>query len=223
MKRSLLVILGIILFTFFGNSQDIIIKKDGSEINSIVKEITPDLVKYKKYVNQDGPIYNISKGEIFMIKYENGETDIFNKQTSQQTISEPVPLAFYNGFWGLTIHQGERKLSTKDLKEIYKDYPEALSKYKSGKTLNTISNIIGIPCGFVFGWELGTMLGGGESDGATLAISGAGLIAGLVMNFAGTNNIKKSVIIYNNKIQGEASLNIRFGLTRHGVGLCFKF
>jgi len=91
------------LFGFSTMAQDIIVLKNGEEIKSLVQEIGMEYVKYKKFDNQTGPIYNISKTEIFMIKYENGTKDVFNevskspeskpdhpKQTYREEESKPV-------------------------------------------------------------------------------------------------------------------------------------
>lgn len=59
------------------NSQDVIVKKDGSTIISKVQEISATDVKYKKFSNLSGPIYTISKVEIMAINYENGDKDTF--------------------------------------------------------------------------------------------------------------------------------------------------
>lgn len=68
----------ILLFSFRSiSSQDNIILKDGSEIQSKVFEITETEISYKKHSNLDGPIYKIPIGKVFMIKYENGEKDVF--------------------------------------------------------------------------------------------------------------------------------------------------
>tara|TARA_B100001758_G_C18391242_1_gene603051 strand:+ start:516 stop:1496 length:981 start_codon:yes stop_codon:yes gene_type:complete len=61
-------------------SQDIIILKDGTEINSIVKEVNQDNIKYLKFSSKEGPIYTKSISDIFMVKYQNGEKDIFNSK-----------------------------------------------------------------------------------------------------------------------------------------------
>ena len=69
------------------SSQDIIILKNTEEISSRIIEITDTHVKYKKYSNLDGPIYNIIKTDVFMIKYENGEKEVFtsnNKPAQNQ-------------------------------------------------------------------------------------------------------------------------------------------
>ncbi len=59
-------------------AQDVIVKKDGTTILSKVIEIGSTEVKYKKFSNQNGPTYTITKAEIQAINYENGEKDSFN-------------------------------------------------------------------------------------------------------------------------------------------------
>ncbi|GHV35311.1 hypothetical protein FACS1894180_7240 [Bacteroidia bacterium] len=56
---------------------DVITKKNGDQINAKVLEIGNDEVKYKKFGNENGPTYTISKSEIFTIKYANGSKDVF--------------------------------------------------------------------------------------------------------------------------------------------------
>lgn len=59
---------------------DIIVSKDGDEILGIVTEIGLDEIKYKKCNNLDGPIFSIKKVDVFMIKYRNGNKDIFKTE-----------------------------------------------------------------------------------------------------------------------------------------------
>jgi len=60
-------------------AQDIIIKNDKSEIKSKVIELTSTTIKYKKWENQDGPLYNIENKEVFMILYANGQREIIKQ------------------------------------------------------------------------------------------------------------------------------------------------
>ena len=69
------------MFSFNAMAQDVILKKDGSEINAKVLEITDTQIKYKDFDFQDGPVRNINNAEVFMIIYENGKREIFNKPT----------------------------------------------------------------------------------------------------------------------------------------------
>ena len=75
MKKYLL--LYFIIFTTQLFSQDVIIKKNGDEIKAKVVEIADLSIKYKKWENVEGPIYNITKAEVFKVKYANGESDFF--------------------------------------------------------------------------------------------------------------------------------------------------
>jgi hypothetical protein len=67
----------LVLLYILSYGQDIIIYKDGSEIQAKVLKINTDEIVYKKYSNLNGPDYNESKSTIFMIKYEGGDKDIF--------------------------------------------------------------------------------------------------------------------------------------------------
>lgn len=89
--------INIFCFAFFFQislfSQDIIIKNDKVEVKSRVEEITDTHIKYKKWENLSGPIYNIRKTEVFMILYANGQREIINQnevlQPNSLTTSEP--------------------------------------------------------------------------------------------------------------------------------------
>lgn len=67
------------------SAQDVIVKKDGSTIISKVLEVNIADIKYKKFSNLNGPTYTISKSDVMAINYENGEKDVFNNNTSQQS------------------------------------------------------------------------------------------------------------------------------------------
>ena len=79
-----------IVFLLFAGavfSQDYIYKKDGSDIAAKVIEITPDLIKYKRFNFQDGPVYSVKISEVNMIAYEGGQRERFNETV------EPSPAA----------------------------------------------------------------------------------------------------------------------------------
>ena len=82
MKKLLLTIFQIVIInTAF--SQDLLIKKNGEEIKVKVMEINQSEIKYKKALNLTGPIYTISKSDIFMIRYEDGTKDVFNEEKTK--------------------------------------------------------------------------------------------------------------------------------------------
>ena len=69
------------LVTYFLNSnlyaQDILIKKSGEEVPSVVLEVTLSEVKYRKFENLNGPIYTILIKDLKSITYKNGNIDNF--------------------------------------------------------------------------------------------------------------------------------------------------
>jgi len=64
------------------HAQDVIVKTDQVEIKAKVTEITDAAIKYKKWDNLDGPLYNISKAEVFMIIYANGKRETIVQQAA---------------------------------------------------------------------------------------------------------------------------------------------
>lgn len=78
-----LVILSLVCSSL--SAQDIIINKEGDEIKAKVLEITSAEIKYKRFDNQDGPIFTLSKAEVLLIRYENGTKDVFQNQAEESS------------------------------------------------------------------------------------------------------------------------------------------
>ncbi len=87
MKKLICILVTLLLFSTL-NAQDFIYKNDGGEIEAKVVEITTDVIKYKIFEFQDGPIYNVEIDDIFMIVYENGRREVFKKKTTDNVITE---------------------------------------------------------------------------------------------------------------------------------------
>lgn len=62
-------------------AQDIIYKTDATKIEAKVEEVGPETVKYRLFSNLSGPLYIISKSEIILIAYANGQQEIFVKSS----------------------------------------------------------------------------------------------------------------------------------------------
>lgn len=89
MKKHLnsLVIIAICMISINTQAQDLIIKKDGTDISAKVLEITTSEIKYNKFENLTGPIYTVLKSDVLMIRYENGTKDIFNESETIKNVS----------------------------------------------------------------------------------------------------------------------------------------
>jgi hypothetical protein len=82
-KVYLIAILALIVKV--SKAQDVIVKKNTDEIECKVVEIEEGNLKYRKFSSLDGPIYNISTDDIFMVKFENGEKEVFT--TKEKTVA----------------------------------------------------------------------------------------------------------------------------------------
>ena len=86
-----------ILFSLFAflvgmsaHAQDVIVKKDGSIIQSKVLEVNVADIKYKKFSNPNGPTYTLAISDVLAINYENGEKDTFG-DVKPSTTTESAP------------------------------------------------------------------------------------------------------------------------------------
>lgn len=83
---SMLILLVAGVFTSKG--QDQIITKKGQEISSKVLEISLTTIRYKKAENLNGPIYNIDKNDVLVIKYQNGTKQVINESQTNQPLAK---------------------------------------------------------------------------------------------------------------------------------------
>lgn len=114
-SRILTFIFLILLAGLSAGAQDIILKKTGEEIKAIIVDVSPGVVKYKKFENQDGPIFAIAREQVDKIIYQSGKAQSFEEETPEQIqpISDeqammpakPSPLlGFHMGFGGSDLY-----------------------------------------------------------------------------------------------------------------------
>lgn len=119
MKRILLLLAGLVGGLVVAQAQDLITTKNGEDIQAKVLEVSSTEIKYKKFSNLDGPTFVINKNEVLMVRYENGEKDIFAEETSCLNTSGEI----YDG------------MPYKELKAIYDPHyylPEVGDPYSRG-------------------------------------------------------------------------------------------
>ncbi len=76
--KKLALLFAFVLFMLPARSQDTIVFKDASEIEAKVTDITNETISYVKWNNPDGPKYTVNKSEIFYVKYQCGDKDVFS-------------------------------------------------------------------------------------------------------------------------------------------------
>ncbi len=229
--KNIIAIVSLLLCGSTLFAQDIITKKDGTDIQAKVTEVSNSQIVFKKFSNLDGPSYKMDVADILMITYENGEREMFNVETAKSDI--PSGVMTYNS-WSGKISVGGVTIENGMLDRYFT--PEDLEMYKSGKTMSTIGGIIGVvgavPFGYGAGYMLGWALGGGGKpqppyDKAFNAakwmaiIGGLVMIGGLAINIPGENKMKTAIDNYNSALTYRPTLHI--GGTQNGIGIAYVF
>jgi hypothetical protein len=140
-----------------------------------------------------------------------------------QTNIEPIKVT--NTFWGLSLEQGDQKLSLKQARDIMQGVPEAALNMKKAGTNNTIANILGVVGGASIGWTLGTAIGGGEPEWALAGIGAGLIIAAIPLSVSAVKHTKTAAALYNESVSktGYHRLNIKMKLSTNRVGLVVNF
>lgn len=214
------------LYVVIAAGQDIITQKDGVDIQAKVIEVGIDQISYKKYSNPDGPTYVISKSDILMITYENGEREMYNTYTeTPKAPSLPQGVMTFND-WSGKISVGGVTIENEMLDMYFS--PSDLELYKNGKTTNTVGLVIGCIGAVPVGWSLGYYLAGGvgedQKQKSLLIGGGIALISGMVLNAIGYHEIKTAVSNYNHSsLAFQPELRLVATNTDIGIGLALVF
>ncbi|OFX21106.1 MAG: hypothetical protein A2041_05760 [Bacteroidetes bacterium GWA2_31_9b] len=227
MKYSVLFFL-ILFLGIFNNafSQDVILLKNGEEIKAFVNEIDINIIKYKKFENPNGPIYNLKKTDVISVTYENGTKDVFSEPL-KEIIQEPKQnydvLIAKHGI----VKQNGTTLSKNEVRSIMVNNNDALELYNSGKNLCFTGEIFSyaglgiiLIAAVVESKEIYT-----DNSAAIVGVIGgvACLATSMTVTFTGRSKIKKSVALYNSSLQNQQTYKIGIGLNQNGIAFTMNF
>lgn len=138
MKRIFILIFGLVS-TVVCFAQDLIVKSDGDEIKAKVLSVDEDKVSYKKWSNKSGPTYSLSTDLIFMIKYENGEKDLFSADSDGKKSSVSTNPST-DGVTGYI----EKQPAANNVELINKYNPNVKFRLKKGGTARRIMPVLAL-------------------------------------------------------------------------------
>ncbi len=123
-----------------------------------------------------------------------------------------------------TVMKEGKKLPPAKVREIMAGNNEALKSYNTGQALGVTGVVLASSGGFLLGFELGAFLGGREVNIAVLGAGAGGLAIGLVFALVGDSQVRKSVMLYNLKLNNnQIPYQVHLGFTKTGVGLSLRF
>lgn len=147
-------------------ASDVIFMRSGEEVEAQVLEITQTQIKYKKVSNLNGPVYSVEQSDVFMVKYQNGEKDLFATEQLQRNVQADASIELENpdaalaygtaSFTGLVVNNVDKPVSV-DGKAIneqeylalaQKNCKKAYDQYMSGLKFKKNGNImlaVGVP------------------------------------------------------------------------------
>lgn len=111
MKRLLVALAFAVCGVFCLSAQDIITTQDGTDIQAKILEVTTTEVKYKNFSDLEGPTFSILKSDVLIVRYQNGENEVFNKPASNSRSSQYYPTYTTNA----EVYPGMRYSEYKDL------------------------------------------------------------------------------------------------------------
>ena len=212
-------------------AQDVILKRDGSEIKAKVLEINDQQIKYKSFDFQDGPTRIINVRDVMTITFENGAEEIFNALPAKQSIVEAsdnsAPTNLKNEF--IVIGVDDAKMLAffrkNNFTKYYESFGSACRMKKTGSTLLG-SGVAVAAVGFILIlWDKNDAM---YTTGLVFAIAGDCLItAGIPISIAA--GVRKKSIKNNFAAEHfgpdyySHQFDLKFGLTSNGLGLTLNF
>lgn len=203
-KLSLLIVLFCV--SLMTVAQDVIVKRDGSTIQSKVMEINGTEIKYKKWSNQDGPLYSINRSEVASINYQNGEKEDFSNEVVIRSSELPVytgePLrCVFSSVSNYTLYLGENELTQEELRVLLGK--EGYDNFMSGNQMIQTGTAFRLPYLITFVAGLSGLIYGYTKDkdgnynytARTIGYAGMGIaIPCLVLESVFSNNGRNRII-----------------------------
>lgn len=207
-KTTSLVLFVVLTNNLFG--QDLIWMRTGDKIEAKVVEITPEVVKYKKFSNMDGPSYSVDKNKVLQIAYKNGEVEKFQitsvKSELQASTLHKLDIKGYNFYYPGT----KKRVPEPDLKKMMTSSSkniEGLNAYKNALSLKKKSKLIpfaAIPLGItslfslaLYSDEEGFIVQFPTISLVSLAGAGAAVYASIRLNKLSKKKKVEAVEFYN--------------------------
>lgn len=199
------LILSLLALFFFisAYSQDTIVKRNGNIVSAKIVEDLPTRIRFNRYSDLDGPVYSIKKEKIAKIKYENGETVIFEfppEVKAEEQLKEMVEQTSANKIKYITVYkgdyyEGDKKITKKECIEILETNPFSWNELQRRRNVNSASaSLIVIGAGLAavgFFW-----------DSDNMVTSGGGLITtGILVGLFAPSRLWKAIEYYNRSLE----------------------
>ena len=227
--KKLLVFTAIVAIFCSANifAQDVILKRNSTEIKAKVLEIDEHQVKYKAFDYLDGPTRIIKTSDVMMITYENGLEEVFDIQPSSQTnksSNNQLSPELKNEF--INVSSDKEMLAffkENGFTDYYDKFHTAYMKRKSGIAVLTTGGIM--TAGGIVVILCAPQVG--AAGIAITVIGGVLLISGIPISSISGERKKEVISDFAKKELGfdyfSHQLELNFGFTQNGIGFTLNF
>lgn len=220
-----------LIVLLFANSlmaQDIITLKSGEEIKSQIIKVAAEVIMYKKYSDLKGPTLFVNREDVGALAYENGTIKIISETGSEKLVNSNAGKVVRTKEDALAVkftsiktkfYQGAEVISKEDFLSKIQTMPGAQEKYKEGKSIRIIANVVSFPAAFLLTYNLTGRLSGASVNDGVLIGSGALLGVAIILDNIGKTRIRQSIKTYN----GTNAMGLNLNVNENGVGIAISF
>lgn len=223
MKKTLATSL-LLLVMMTMAAQDLIFKRDGSQIEAVIVERNEFDLRYRRVNYQDGPLFLVNLADLDSIIYANGDIEVFvlESEIEPPLVKDSKSHYYYHG----------ARISTKEMVNLLKtNCPDAYAQYKSnlhdeiwgacltGAGIIMLGFGIGMPRyydshGYLYhpaGYSLLTTFGSIFT------------VVGIPLWGIGSVNRQNSYTYYNEYCKATELVNFTIQRSENGIGLAMNF
>jgi hypothetical protein len=131
-------------------------------------------------------------------------------------------LAVYKTFGGVVYELDSTEVSTKQVKMILQQNPQAYKEFKLAKTNSTVSNLLGFSGGLLVGFTIGESIAGVEPEWGFAGVGAVLIGVSIPFNIAFKNRAVSAIDIYNGTTP-TSRIQPSFHFYGTGASLVIKF
>lgn len=221
MRRTFFILVLAACSVFMAAAQDKIYFVDSSVVDAVVDEIGDELIYYRLFSNQHGPVYSTTRYNVTKIVYDNGYEQIFGAPLLSPVLPEMAAIdghamRYYRGklYLGSQSYYGEMQADYIAFNLYGDEYFKANRRRTTGITLITLGAAVFASAFCV-----------PEIEGAVLlmAVGAGGLGSGIPILCSGNRMLKSIAADYNANHAVRKQPSLTLGACNNGIGLALNF
>lgn len=124
MRFTCVLLLSLLLCPIACWSQDLILKRNGEQVEARIMDISEGQIKFKEYANQRGQTHFLRTAEVVLVRFQNGTERIFELEEvlGEELVHDTI--AVHHNTWTWGQYQSKARA---DAKTHYRAYREASS------------------------------------------------------------------------------------------------